>query len=141
MDHLIDACVVGHLSSIKYYASMLESLQDEEFNPLHYASMFNHGDVIEHLLVTGSRIDFLDMEGETALFKAVRCGCKNTVQILLNHDAKIDIRNRKGQTVFDVCTDDDILKLLKDYDEMINGSTGIDPCTTNSRNPKRTKQG
>ncbi len=66
--------------------------------PLMMAALFNHGDVIEHLLSNGANIERQDMNGLTPLLLASTDGNEQAVKILLKNGANIFAVDKEDKT-------------------------------------------
>jgi ankyrin repeat protein len=75
-----------------------------------------HGDAasVQLLLLAGADPNKpKTSNGYTPLIRAVRRERIHVVQMLLENGARIDIKTKRGQTVFDFCKNETILRLLK----------------------------
>ena len=63
-----------------------------------------HADVAEHLLDQGCDRDRTDDDGYTALHYAAWSGGLNVAQVLFRYGAKLDDRNKHGETPVDIAT-------------------------------------
>lgn len=69
--------------------------------------------IIEQLLIKPNiDINMCDNNGETALIIAARLGNIEIVKILLNNRAKVDIKNAKGLSAYQMTKSDPIKKIL-----------------------------
>ena len=60
-------------------------------------------DIASHLIELGAQSDQQDSKGWFPLMYAVKAGDLETVQILIAYGANVNLRNRDGQTILDVC--------------------------------------
>lgn len=56
-------------------------------------------DSIQELLASGTDVNFRDIDGRTALHISACQGLTDVVQLLLDHGAKVDPKDRWGSTV------------------------------------------
>ena len=69
---------------------------------LHYATRTTNPILVTFLLEKGLNVNALNDQFETSLFNAVRYGNKEIINILLNFDAYITIKNRRYETPLDI---------------------------------------
>ena len=73
---------------------------------LNSAASFCHVNIIKELLKAGANTEAKDIQGNTAIFIAARSAkyskCRESLKLLLDNGARIDIVNKAGDTVFDV---------------------------------------
>ena len=74
------------------------------WTPLHLA--ISHAKTAKHLLDRGACVDEKDPNGDTALQESARRHFHETVEILLQHGAKIQAKDRQGWTVLDLALGD-----------------------------------
>ncbi|EAX92746.1 ankyrin repeat protein, putative [Trichomonas vaginalis G3] len=67
-------------------------------NPLIWASMSNHIEVVKYLISNGVNIDARDKGGSTALIQAAFNDNVGIVECLISAGADKDVRNIKGET-------------------------------------------
>jgi ankyrin repeat protein len=71
----------------------------ERMTPLHRAAIFGHAEIVRLLLTKGKALaNVLDSRDWSPLYVAAESGSLETVQILLDHGARIDITNSEGRT-------------------------------------------
>ena len=75
-----------------------------------------------------------DAFGNNAIHQAVAGGHVKIMQALLQYGVRIDDKNNRGHTVFDLCTEPSIMKYLQEYDATTNC-----PETKKLFGPKDTK--
>ena len=75
---------------------------------------------IKQLLAEGMEVDTPDKEGMTALYRAAHNDQKETVSLLLEKGADVNIRDKWGNTPLDVTLNDDVANLLRKH----GGKTG-----------------
>lgn len=68
------------------------------FTPLHYASMYGHGNIVELFLVRTARTDLVNMGGDTLLHLAASYGKYDIVMKLLRSHTNVDHANEHGNT-------------------------------------------
>jgi ankyrin repeat protein len=84
--------------------------------PLYY---YNSAIIIKFLIDKGLDVNNIDNEGTTPLFHAVKSKNIEVIKLLLSNDAKVKVKNNKGQTVLDIARSynkSDIFELLRKYD-------------------------
>jgi hypothetical protein len=57
-----------------------------------------HGDIVEKLLELGGNPNAVDDEGNSAIFYAIRANLIPSFKLLIEHGAKVNLRNKKGET-------------------------------------------
>ena len=67
-------------------------------SPLHEASINDHVDICEVLLLSGANIEALDQGNGTPLHDASRCGSYNVLKFLIKKGANVNIKNKDGET-------------------------------------------
>ncbi|WP_422447785.1 ankyrin repeat domain-containing protein [Endozoicomonas sp. ALB091] len=90
---------------------------EEGWTPLHAAAYKNIPDAVRQLLpIKNIKVNQKDDHGDTALHLAVKRGNTNIVEILLDTDVGIEVKekNNSGRTALDLA-DDNCRKLLKDF--------------------------
>lgn len=116
------AILAGHIHLIDYLIEMSQisyfDLDLSKNNFLHYAAKTTNVKLIEKFLSHNLDPNQLNEFFETPLFSAVRFGTKETVLLLLNHDAFIDIKNRRFETPLMIAKmhhDNQMSSLLESY--------------------------
>lgn len=92
--------------------------------------------LIESILDKGTKIDFQNEEGNTALMIATETNRMDTVSILLKKGAKISVKNKNGLTALDIALKNknrDILKLFLDYEKRFTKKQQKDMIPTRMR--------
>ncbi|MFA6800484.1 MAG: ankyrin repeat domain-containing protein [Acholeplasmataceae bacterium] len=112
----------GQVDLIDYILKLSKQSYDLKDNSgltlLHHAAKTSNIKLIEKLLLEGLDPNALNDLFETPLFNAVRFGTLDTVKLLLNYDAYLDIKNRRYETPIDnamIFNKLDILDYLNDY--------------------------
>ncbi|XP_015208897.2 transient receptor potential cation channel subfamily A member 1b [Lepisosteus oculatus] len=97
------ACTQGATEAVKLMLSSHDRVEEvvniidgAHQTPLHKASIFDHVDLVEYLLLKGAKIESIDCKGHTPLLLATRCGAWRTVELLLNKGANVKIRDKQG---------------------------------------------
>ncbi|XP_045625441.1 oxysterol-binding protein-related protein 1 [Procambarus clarkii] len=85
---------------------------NQGWTPLHLASYFGHGGVVEVLLQHGAAIDELNDAGDTPLHKAALTNREDVVLLLLEHGASVSIINGEGLRPSDLPRDPQVTKLI-----------------------------
>lgn len=75
----------------KWYSSYLE------------LAAFSGYPILKVLLAAGVDVNYVNKDGEHALFAAVRYGTLQVVKALVNAGLDVNLRNRKGEQAVDVC--------------------------------------
>jgi hypothetical protein len=88
--------------------------------PQHYVVKSTNPIIIDILNVFGYNLNVKDLNGNTPLHHAIIQSNKIMVHLLINHNVNQYIRNNNKQTPMDICTNSEILLLLKDYDDLIS---------------------
>ena len=73
-----------------------------------------HDSIMVLLLKKGARLNETDNEGNTPLLIAAMFRNYKALELLLKFDAKMEIKNNKGNTFFDYINDSGSLKVIKD---------------------------
>lgn len=97
------AAIGGHVEAISVLCnfganSNIRSSKDGYY-PIHYAALFGHVEVITLLHKNGAKIDALDKESWTPLFRAVEKGQNRAVSLLCEYGASVNHAGRKGRRV------------------------------------------
>ena len=77
-------------------------------------------ELIKKMLAEGMNVDIKDEERMTALYRAAHNDQKETVSLLLNKGANVNINDKFGNTPIDVTLSESIVKMLREY----GGKTG-----------------
>lgn len=103
---LINAVESGNPELVKYIVEKKVSLNETEHrgrNALHIACYRGNIEIIKYLLSINSKyVDSQDKEGLTPLHIAVERGNLETVKVLVENDAKVDLKNKDGLTSLDL---------------------------------------
>ncbi|OMH81017.1 Oxysterol-binding protein-like protein [Zancudomyces culisetae] len=86
--------------------------------PLHLAARCAEPQIVEHLLSLETpklAVDAKDSMGMTPLHCAVKFGRKDVVISLLNAGADYTIKNKDNKDVFELCTSESIMEILKQH--------------------------
>lgn len=87
---------------IKQTKRYVNELDNQSNSMIHVACDLGFSNITDFLLECNHNIHFKNNQKETPLFKAVKSGSLETVQILLNRGAYLDIKNKFGETVIDI---------------------------------------
>jgi uncharacterized protein len=102
---LMKAALNGHILVAKTLLGAGANLNAQDkggYTPLLLAASNNHSDVVGLLLAQGADINHQEHSmGWTALIWAAKQGYANTVRQLLEHEARLDIRDLEGKTALD----------------------------------------
>ncbi|XP_074616344.1 transient receptor potential cation channel subfamily A member 1-like isoform X1 [Acropora palmata] len=85
--------------------------------PIHKAAQSNHVEVISYLLRQDvDQINTTDYEGRTPVMLAAQFNCYDTVKVLLEHGANVDLRDSENKTVlhYAIGSSDIVREILKD---------------------------
>lgn len=101
---LIMACSFGHVSIVKLLLDKgvdVTAVNEEGENALHVASIHGHHDVVKLLLLSAPHPSYINCKdiyfGRTPLFLAAMKGHLKVVQILLEHQAVVDVTDSTGR--------------------------------------------
>ena len=72
------------------------------WSPLTYASAGGHADTSSYLIYNGAEINIQDNEGFSPLMHAAGKGFDKIVRVLTEREANLHLKNKQGQTVFDI---------------------------------------
>ena len=72
-------------------------------------------DILQTFLDQGMNVDVKDRNGNTALMWASTGGHKQIVQLLLNHNADIDLKNRFAESALDLTDDEEIKEMIQNH--------------------------
>jgi len=96
------------LSALKGYLSLVKQLVENDadvnktgWTPLHYAASGGHVSVIEFLLENSAYIDAESPNGSTPLMMAAMYGSPESVKVLIQAGADLNIKNQLGLTALD----------------------------------------
>jgi len=84
--------------------------------PLQWACFKGQVQIVWLLLKAGLDLLETDAFGNNAIHQAVSGGSVEVVETLLQYGIRIDYKNNRGHTVFDLCTEPKILQYLKEYE-------------------------
>ena len=101
-----DASCRGRAEVIRWllqHNADVNATSSSNYTPLHWALMGEPGDVVQILLDYGADIDAMS-EGGTPLSVAVNCGRFDVTRLLLERGADVQIRTKRGSTLFQVAT-------------------------------------
>ncbi|KAH7953818.1 hypothetical protein HPB49_012677 [Dermacentor silvarum] len=77
---------------------------DHGFSPLHWAAKEGHANIVDMLIVRGSRVNATNMGDDTALHLAAAHGHRDIVHMdLIASGALVSIANKYGETPLDKC--------------------------------------
>lgn len=85
--------------------------------PIHKAAQSNHVEVISYLLRQDvDQINTTDYEGRTSIMLAAQFNCYDTVKVLLEYEANVDVRDSENKTVlhYAIGSSDIVREILKD---------------------------
>jgi ankyrin repeat protein len=107
------------------YGASINSKDCFDYTPLHGAVDAGNKALVKILAAYGANIDVEDNRGRTPLWAAIYSGHKEIVEALLQHNAGWGINkpNKDNKTPLDLAQElgnDEIIKLLKDYAEILN---------------------
>ena len=102
-------------------------------NPLTYAAMLKHFDLVDYLSGRGMLVDVEDREGKTLLIRALESYNQGLASKILARGADINLINRDGKTALSILTQRHYLEqvrflLEKGADPHIEDVTGRDTC-------------
>lgn len=116
------AILAGQTDIIDYLLKVSKQTYDLKDNYghtlLHHATKTSNIKMIEKLLEEGLDPNQLNDLFETPIFNAIRFGTLDTVKLLLNYDAYVDVKNRRYETPIDIAmifSKHDILDYLNEY--------------------------
>ncbi|XP_048451862.1 transient receptor potential cation channel subfamily A member 1 [Rhincodon typus] len=94
------ACMQGAVEAVKHMLSEYEGENDIlclldgiKQTPLHKAATYDYSELVEYLIEQGSDMNMTDRESRTPLLWAASNGAWNTVNLLVNKGASINIKN------------------------------------------------
>ncbi|MBN3276216.1 TRPA1 protein, partial [Polyodon spathula] len=97
------ACTQGATEAVKLMLSTYNGEQDVvnivdgvHQTLLHKATMFDHVELVEYLLMKGANIDSLDCESHSPLLLATTCEAWRTVELLVQKGANVKIKDSCG---------------------------------------------
>ncbi|KAK6492048.1 transient receptor potential cation channel subfamily A member 1-like [Huso huso] len=97
------ACMQGATEAVKLMLSTYNGGQDvvnivdgAHQTLLHKATMFDHVELVEYLLMKGANIDSLDCESHSPLLLATTCGAWLTVELLIQKGANVKLKDSCG---------------------------------------------
>jgi ankyrin repeat protein len=74
----------------------IQDPQAFKWSPLIAAIYHGNPDIVSYLVSRGAKLDLQDRQGETALMWAITTGDTNTVRLLLESGASVEITNTSG---------------------------------------------
>ncbi|XP_036375405.1 transient receptor potential cation channel subfamily A member 1-like [Megalops cyprinoides] len=97
------ACTQGATEAIKLMLSSYSRPEDvinitdgAHQTPLHRATIFDHVELAEYLILKGADIDCVDCKGHSPLLLATSCGAWKTVEMLVSRGANLKIKDKFG---------------------------------------------
>lgn len=88
--------------------------------PLHIAARVPHGKTCAELLIkSGAEVNALQLDQETPLQLAGRCGFQDTVASLLEDGATVDLQNSLGENVMHLCVKESHSTIVKQIITML----------------------
>ena len=90
---------------LKDYPNMIYSLNSRKNTLLHEAVRRNSISVCKYLISKNIPINYINNEGETALFIAAKANNIELASLLIDHLAFIDIKNKYDESIFDISND------------------------------------
>ncbi|XP_066577107.1 transient receptor potential cation channel subfamily A member 1b [Amia ocellicauda] len=97
------ACTQGATEAVKLMLSSHHHVEDvvniidgARQTPLHKATIFDHVELAEYLILKGANIDSIDCKGLSPLLLATSCGAWRTVELLLQKGANMKIKDKMG---------------------------------------------
>lgn len=98
---LMLAALKGQLDLVRQLIARGAAVQQDGWNPLHYAATGPEPQVIDLLLERGATLEARSPNGTTALMMAARYGSEQSVTLLLAHQASTETRNDRGMNAAD----------------------------------------
>jgi len=96
------------LAALKGFLPLVKQLVDKDadvnkpgWTPLHYAASGGHVSIVEFLLVNSAYIDAESPNGTTPLMMAAMYGSPESVKVLIQAGADLNIKNQLGLTALD----------------------------------------
>ncbi|KAJ8413411.1 hypothetical protein AAFF_G00094070 [Aldrovandia affinis] len=97
------ACTQGATEAVRQMISAYDRAEDiiditdgANQTPLHKATIFDHADLVEYLILKGADINAIDCKGHSPLLLATNCGAWRTVEMLLSKGANLKIKDKTG---------------------------------------------
>ena len=119
-------CVKTITGLLHKHSSDINTKDENELAPLHWAAIMGHSEAVSILVSRGAAIDIKDSEKETPLIKAVIWNRGKTASVLISHGADIHICDASGKTLLHKAPSAEIINLLVK-------AAGIDPNVRDSR--------
>ncbi|XP_041097088.1 transient receptor potential cation channel subfamily A member 1-like [Polyodon spathula] len=129
------ACTQGAIEAVKLMLStynggldVVNLIDGAHQTLLHKATMFDHVELVEYLLMKGANIDSLDCESHSPLLQATTCGAWKTVELLVRKGANVKLKDSCGCNFLHLAVQqpkglknisEEILQ-LKDVKELLN---------------------
>jgi ankyrin repeat protein len=98
---LMLAALKGYLPLVKQLVEKDADVNKPGWTPLHYAASGGHVSVIEFLLENSAYIDAESPNGSTPLMMAAMYGSPESVKVLIQAGADLNIKNQLGLTALD----------------------------------------
>ena len=137
------ACHLGHLEMAKLLVEHGAQLQDENdeygTNALMQACESGNAELVEYLISTGADVNYENKHNPHALLVACRGRYLGVMEVLLKHDADVDIFEMRTDSEEDTCLnlachrgDMEMIRLLLKYgaDMTAFNQQGLSPFTT-----------
>lgn len=107
MEDVFHWCREGNAFQVRIWLDHVENDlnqgDDHGFSPLHWAAKEGRANIVEMLVVRGSRINSTNMGDDTALHLAAAHGHRDIVHMLLRNKADINAVNEHGNTPLHYC--------------------------------------
>lgn len=115
---LIIACYRGNVAVAEYLIANVKNINYASAQGTALAGLVMHfnKDLAEKLLKKGANPNIVDLNGETALFLAVKSNNVEFVELLLAHNADTSIKDKQQKTVFEYAVESNnqtLINLLK----------------------------
>ncbi|CAG7721205.1 unnamed protein product [Allacma fusca] len=96
----------------------LNACDVELMSPLHYASMFDHKEIVEYLVSQGADLSLVEKNGWTPLHLAATRNAWQSVKILMKLTGEIQLQDKNGHTVLHL-----IVKFCGDLHRIMDDET------------------
>ncbi|KAG7488575.1 hypothetical protein MATL_G00035650 [Megalops atlanticus] len=97
------ACTQGAIEAVKLMLAAYDRVEDiinitdsAKQTPLHRATVFDHAELVEYLILQGADINSIDCKGHSPLLLATSCGAWRTVELLLSKGADLKTKDKMG---------------------------------------------